>query len=203
MREGYSRKFLNAKGKIIGAPKGTNLELFSTNSCQACYRAALWDNTLRVNRVIFMKRPHLLISCAWLLHAAAWLLPVDKDGVKLPKGLPGWEAFRYASSAMWWPIEGKFDRYYAVLATGSAMTTLLFIFGSPWVVLRGSRSLWRVSTWAAATAIIVNAHWYVLYGSSRSNLRIGYFLWWLSFVVLATGLFDLVGSRRADESKES
>ena len=132
-----------------------------------------------------MKRPQLLISCAWLLHAAAWLLPVDKYGVKLPKGLPGWEAFRFASSAVW-PIEGsKFDAwYYAVPATVSAVTTLLFIFGSPWVVLRGSLSLWRASAWAAATAFIVNAHWYVLYGSDRSELRIGYFLWWLSFVLL-------------------
>ena len=151
-----------------------------------------------------MKRPHLLISCAWLLHAAAWLLPVVKGGAKLPERLPGWEAFRYASSAVW-PIEGeKFDtRYYAVLATVSSVTTLLFIFGSPWAVLRGSLSLWRATAWAAATAFVVNAHWYVLYGSDRSDLRIGYFLWWLSFVLLALGLFDLAGSHRADESKES
>jgi len=151
-----------------------------------------------------MKRPHLLISCAWLLHAAAWLLPVVKGGAKLPERLPGWEAFRYASSAVW-PIEGEnFDTwYYAVLATVSSVTTLLFIFGSPWAVLRGSLSLWRATAWAAATAFVVNAHWYVLYGSDRSDLRIGYFLWWLSFVLLALGLFDLAGSHRADESKES
>ena len=45
-------------------------------------------------------------------------------------------------------------------------------------------------------------HWYVLYGPDRSDLRIGYFLWWLSFAVLAVGLFDLAGLDRADESKE-
>jgi hypothetical protein len=158
----------------------------------------------RTKRQVFMTRPHLLISCAWLLHSAAWLLPVDKDGVKLPKGLPGWQAFRYAASAVW-PIEGvNFETwYYAVLATASAVTTVLFLFGSPWVVWRGSRSRWRASAWAAATSFIVNAHWYVLYGSDRSDLRIGYFLWWLSFALLAIGLFDLVGSHRADESKES
>ena len=141
-----------------------------------------------------MKRPHLLISGAWLLHAAAWLLPVEKNGVRLPKGLPGWEAFRYAFSAVW-PIDDvHFEAwYYAVLATVSALTTLLFIFGSPWVVLRGSRSLLRASAWAAATAFINNAFWYVLSGSDRLDLRIGYFLWWLSFVLLAIGLFDLAG----------
>jgi hypothetical protein len=82
---------------------------------------------------------------------------------------------------------------YAVLATVSAASTLLFIFGSPLIVLRGSRSLWRASAWVAATAFVVNAHWYVLYGPDRSDLRIGYFLWWLSFAVPAVGLFDLAG----------
>jgi hypothetical protein len=150
-----------------------------------------------------MKRLHLLISCAWVFHAAAWFLPVVSGGVTLPKGLPGWEAFRWAFSAVW-PFEGgQFDTwYYAALATLCAATTLLFIFGSPWVVWRGSRSLWRASAWAAATAFVVNAHWYVLYGSDRSDLRIGYFLWWLSFALLAIGLFGLLRSHRADESKE-
>jgi hypothetical protein len=151
-----------------------------------------------------VKRPRLLISSAWLLHAAAWFLPVVRGGVRLPKGLPGWEAFRRASSAVW-PFEGgKFDTwYYAAPATVSAATTLLFIFGSPWVVLRGLRSLWRASAWTAATGFVVNAHWYVLYGSDRSDLRIGYFLWWLSFALLATGLFDLAASHRGGESEES
>jgi hypothetical protein len=148
-----------------------------------------------------MKRPHLLISYAWLLHAAAWLLPVVKGGAKLPGGLPGWEAFRVASSPVWSMKDVKFDTWYdAVLATVSAMTTLLFVFGSPWIVLRGSRSLWRVSSWAAATAFVVNAHWYVLFGSDRSDLRIGYFVWWPSFILLAVGLFDLAGPRSTNES---
>jgi hypothetical protein len=123
---------------------------------------------------------------------AAWFLPVVKGGVRLPKGLPGWEAFRVASSAVW-PYERiKFDTWYeAVLATVSAVTTLIFIFGSPWVVLRGSRSLWRASAWGAAAAFMVNSHWYVLFGSDRSDLRIGYFLWWFCFILLAIGLFDL------------
>ena len=41
-------------------------------------------------------------------------------------------------------------------------------------------------------AFVVNTHWYVLYGgSAREDLRIGYFLWWLSFLLMALGLFDL------------
>src|ERR1700674_244125 len=120
-------------------------------------------------RGIFMKRPNLLISCAWLLHLAAWLLPVVKDGTKLPEGLPGWEAFRVALSPVLPMKDVQFETwYYALLATVSAVTTLLFVLGSPWIVLRGSRSLRRVSAWAAATAFVVNGHWYVLLGSDRS-----------------------------------
>lgn len=47
---------------------------------------------------------------------------------------------------------------------------------------------------AAAAAFVVNAHWYVLYGSDRSDLRNGYFLWWLSFALPAIGLFDSHGA---------
>lgn len=138
---------------------------------------------------MFLKRPHLLISCAWLLHASAWCLPVDTDGVTLPKGLPGWEAFRFASCAVLPCGAIKFSGYGVVFATISAVTTLLFILGSPWVVLRGSHSMWRASAWTAATAFIANAHWYV-FSWHRSDLRIGYFFWWFSFLLLAIGLFD-------------
>ena len=144
-----------------------------------------------------MRRTHLLIAGAGLLQAAAWFLPVAKEGVTLPQGLPGWQAFRVAACAVW-PYEGwRIDGWYnVVLSTVSAATTLLFIFGSVWVVLRGSSALRRASAWVAASAFILNAHWCVRFGSNRMDLRIGYFLWWLSFMLLALGLFGL--SRRAD-----
>ena len=150
----------------------------------------------------FLKRPHFLILCAWLLHAAAWLLPVRRYGVTLPEGLPGWEAFRFASCAVLPCGDLKISGYGAVFAPISAVTTLLFIFGSPWVVLRGSRSIWRASAWAAATAFIANAHW--LFGWPISpDLTIGYFLWWFSFLLLAIGLFDLVGRHDAGFKESS
>jgi len=139
-----------------------------------------------------MRKPYLLIIGAWLVHTVAWFLPVLKEGVTFPHGLLGWEAFRVAASAVW-PYENiEFEaRYYAVLATISAVTTPLFIFSSVWVVLRGTRALRHVSAWVATIAFIFNVHWYVLFGSDRKNLRIGYFLWWLSFLLVALGLFAL------------
>jgi hypothetical protein len=143
-------------------------------------------------------RRRLLIPSAWLIHAAAWLVPIEREGVRLPEGLPGWQAFRFATGA----YNGtSHDPWYsALLPTLSAVTTILFIFGSPWVALRGSRSTRRASAWAAAAAFIVNAQWY-LFWDPRSDLRTGYFLWWFSFVLLAAGLFELTGPHRADESE--
>ena len=143
-----------------------------------------------------MQRQQLLISAAWVAYVAAWFLPVVTEGVTLPDGLPGWQAFRVAASAVWPQPDVTIDQWYkAVLFTISAVTTLLFFPGSVWAVWRGPRALRRASAWVAACAFVVNAHWYVLYGgSARQDLRIGYFLWWLSFLLVTLGLFDL--SRR-------
>jgi len=91
----------------------------------------------------------------------------------LPDGLPGWQAFRVATCAV-------------------AVTTILFIPVSVWAVWSGSRAVYRAFARVATFAFVVDAHWYVLYGASaRQDLRIGYFLWWLSFLLVALGLFDL------------
>ena len=67
----------------------------------------------------------------------------------LPEGLLGWEAFRFAFSVVW-PYEGTNFENMVRRGAGNreAVTTLFFIFGSPWVVLHGSRSLRRASAWA-------------------------------------------------------
>jgi hypothetical protein len=139
-----------------------------------------------------VKRPLLLISLAWLMHLMAWFVPVVKDGATFPQGLPGWEAFRVAACSFW-PCNSApvFNWYFGALAAISALGTILFIVGSPYVVWRGTPSLQRVSAWAAALCFVVNIHSYVAFGNSRSDLRMGYFLWWFSFAVLAVGIFDL------------
>jgi hypothetical protein len=143
-----------------------------------------------------MRSHRLLIWAAWLVFTAAWFLPIAKEGVTLPQGLPGWQAFRVAASAVWPLADVTIDTWYkAVLFTISAITTLLFFPGSAWAVWSGSRTLRRAFAWAATSAFVVNAHWYVLYGgSAREDLRVGYFFWWFSFLLVALGLFDL--SRR-------
>jgi hypothetical protein len=133
-----------------------------------------------------------LIWAAWLVHLVAWFLPVVQEGVTFPHGLPGWQAFRVAACGVWPCRDISIDKWYqAVFFTISGVTTLLFIPGSVWAVWSGSRSLRRGSAWVAISAFVVNAHWYVLYGSDRDDLRIGYFLWCSSFLLMGLGLFDL------------
>jgi hypothetical protein len=154
-----------------------------------------------------LRRPYLVIASAWLLHAVSWSLPVVRLGgnhARLFGPAQGWFAFRVALSAVWPYEDMHFDAwYYAALSTLSAATTLLFIVGSPWVVWRGSRPVQNACAWAAAVAFVVNSDWYVLFGSDRKDLSIGYFLWWLSFSLLAIGLFGLSKHRKAFEDRQA
>jgi hypothetical protein len=136
-----------------------------------------------------MKKPSLLILAAWALHVAAWFLPTLKAQDVRP-AIPGWEATRLAACAIWPCGDIQFQTvHHAVLATMSVVTTLLFVLCSPWVVLRGSQSLRRWSAWVAAAAFVFNMHWIVIFGPQRSQLAVGYFVWLLSFLLLAVGLF--------------
>ena len=135
-----------------------------------------------------MRKANLLIWAAWILHVASWFLPVVKP-YDFHEALPGWQAFRFAACAIW-PCGAEFQTvYHAVLATVSTITALLFVLCSPWVVLRGSQSLRQWSAWVAAAAFVSNMHWIVTFGPQRSELAVGYFVWLLSFLLLAIGLF--------------
>src|ERR1700722_10105482 len=116
-----------------------------------------------------MKRAHLLILAAWLIHAAAWFLPVIDDGVRFPSGLPGWQAFRTAFSPVWPYADTHYSGIAAVAAALSAVTTIFFVLVSPWVLLRGSHSARRVSAWIAAASFVLDGHWYFFYGRSESG----------------------------------
>jgi hypothetical protein len=159
---------------------------------------------MRIGTLIGIKnrRPFLLILGAWLLNGAAWFLPVVKSvGGGEIDPITGWQAFVMASSSTW---NGDISSWFNLLATVSAVTAIFF-FALPWVVLRGSRSLQRASSWVAAVAFVFNAHWYIRLHPNGwiSDLGVGYFLWWWSFVPLAIGLFDLGGGKNSAEPTQS
>jgi len=133
--------------------------------------------------------PNRLILAAWIAYVTSWFLPAF-DVQEIGARVAGWKAFRLATCAIWPCKDVQFKTLgHAVLATLSAMTTLFFVLCSPWVVLRGSRVLRGWSAWIATGAFVFNTHWIIAFGPQRSELAVGYFLWLLSFLLLAIGLF--------------
>ena len=145
-----------------------------------------------------------MVASAWLIHALSWFIPVVKLGgahSDIFSPIRGWVAFRVALSPVL-PYGGMHTDawYYSALSVISAATTFLFIVGSPLVAWSGLQRFRRVSAWIATLAFTVNSHWYFLFGSDRKALSVGYFLWWLSFGLLATGLFGLSSDRNVDQT---
>ncbi len=128
-----------------------------------------------------MKRNDAL-AVGLLLFAIAWFLPVHKYGKALPEKLPGWEALLVALSPGWYK-EDLAHRYAAALLVVSALTNLMpVLLGIAW--RRRSERLIQLIGWACIISLGLNAQWFL---NDRSGLRIGYYLWWLSFGVLGLG----------------
>ena len=154
-----------------------------------------------------MRKPNLIILIAWTAYVLAWFLPVlrstDEHGL-----VRGWLATRLAACGVW-PCRGiEFEAlHHAVLATISVLTTVVFLLCSPLVVLRGSAKGVRFAAWAATAAFVFNTHWIIIFGPERSQLAIGHYLWWLSFLLLAIGLFVssrvVVGANEQLDAKAS
>jgi hypothetical protein len=130
------------------------------------------------------------LLAAAIANLAGWVLPViDK--------YRGWEAFRVALSPVWPYEQFKIPTTnLVVLSVASALTNLLF-----WVVaivlLRGpSLRSARISLWLAAAATLLDLHWQTTLRENAADLRPGYFIWVISFALLAlAAYFEVVGLR--------
>jgi hypothetical protein len=152
-----------------------------------------------------MTKRYLVISTAWLLHAASWFLPAIKGflGGRLDHGIPGWQVFLAQTCALRPCGTASADSWYGTaISAAGVVTTALFVLASPWIVWRASRKLRRAAAFVAGVAFVVNSQWYVFYVPVRSDLGIGYFLWCSSFGLLAIGLFFLARSNNELESTQ-
>lgn len=141
-----------------------------------------------------MKSSKLLITIGYLMYSISYFVQVHVDGHTIADGtLPGLEAILIALAPM-------FERGYDVSLLGvisvlSALTNFLVI-SSPFVFLRGSARLSQGLGLALLLATAINSFWCVLY--QVTDLRIGYFLWSLSFLMLAIGFLLQGRSPRTD-----
>jgi hypothetical protein len=124
-------------------------------------------------------RRKLTLAVGFLLFAVAWLLPVHEYGKALPETLPGWEAFLIALSPGW-DAAYPAHCYAAVMSVASALTNLLVVI-LVFTWRRGNEYLLQLVGRACIISLGLNAQWFL---NHRSGLRIGYYLWWLSFGVL-------------------
>ncbi len=126
------------------------------------------SGTLR--RVHSMRRPYLLISGAWLIHAVSWFLPAVRG---VDTNLAGWQAFLLTVWAILLPDRARSFQmsFQVLLQVLSALSTVLFVLVSPWIVGAGSRRWLYASAWVAVAAFIVNVQWYVDFSIGQAERR--------------------------------
>ena len=130
-----------------------------------------------------MKRATLLLSASIAVYVVAWLLPVAEGGTTLGEGgLPGWEALVIALSPLW--DSGARDSWWgATLPVLSGLTNGWFLF-SVAALSRRRVAPQRVLLWGSILAVLLNAYWFMAFDDA-SDLRVGYYMWLASFVLLA------------------
>ncbi len=123
-----------------------------------------------------------------LLYVIAWFLPVAKDGATLADGeVPGWQAFRVALAPLI-PYEGfaeDTDMFHNVVSVASALTNFLMLFCLYWLAGPATTPRVRQIRWVIVAAALIDAYWFRM----ASDLYLGYYCWFGSFVVLAVVAF--------------
>ena len=120
-------------------------------------------------------RPLIILTA--IMFTISWFMPVLE-------GYSGWMAFRVALSSIW-PYDGPSSGGWWPLHVPSALTNGWFVISLAVLILSQHRFI-LVILWGLVLATLVNTLWFVLDGD-RSDLRVGYYLWLASFLVLTTG----------------
>ena len=136
---------------------------------------------------------------AVVLYLVSWFLPVIKDGERLGNGLPGWEALTVVMSPLWDPESIRHNPWSSLLSVVSGFTNV-FMLVALFRQLRHRDPSPRSWPWLAWIAVAINASWIVMDFGDRA-LRIGYYLWFLSFVFLAVSYFSDGARRESSEAQ--
>lgn len=122
------------------------------------------------------------LLAAVIANVLGWLLPAFSDE-------RGWAAFVFALSPLWdyrhFQNEGLGLLAFIVL---SALTNVLFVVLAAALALGASRRA-KAVLYAAAAATLLNLYWQILLEDDRGRLQSGYFVWVVSFALLALAAF--------------
>ncbi len=143
--------------------------------------------SLRVTRTV------VVLILAVIANALGWVLPVVDD-------YRGWNAFRVGLSPIW-PYEPfHIEAWHLILlSVSSALTNGVFVIVAA-LLLKGGVSA-RALLWVAAAATLLNLHWVITMEDSRDDLTIGYFIWVVSFALLALAAYLQLPSRRPVQAR--
>jgi hypothetical protein len=126
-------------------------------------------------------RARVVLLLAFVANVLGWVLPVIED-------FRGYHAFRVAMSPIWPYEEFRIDEVWlTVLSVSSALTNGLFVVVAA-LLLAGKASA-RVLLWVAAAATLLNLHWVITLDNDREDLELGYFIWVVSFALLALAAY--------------
>lgn len=124
------------------------------------------------------RRRIVLLAVAASAFILGWVLPVAGE-------YRGWQAFRVALTPFW-PYENfKIDGWHnAILTPASGFTNVLFVLAfadiTMWHKVRR-----RTIAWLLVAVTALNLYWLVLAGEAISDIAIGYYVWLVSFPLLA------------------
>ena len=135
-------------------------------------------------------KPHHLLLAGGVLYLIAWFVPVHVALDHLPEAVPGAEAVRHALAPIW-PVEGldfEEEDLLALLFVVSAASNLL-VLGLALALGSKSWDAIAVAGWACLAAALINTHWLLGLDDALdpADLRLGYYLWWLSFGLAGMG----------------
>lgn len=120
-----------------------------------------------------------MVWIAGLIYAVAWFCPVIEGDKTLADGvLPGWRAFVVALSPLWEERDGS--ALQETLFVCSGITNIAFVLGFGLLLRRPAGSKQPLA-WLLLISAAVDSHWIFETGD---ELRVGYWMWLGSFVLL-------------------
>ena len=158
-------------------------------------RDVVENSSVRATSERAASRARVALLSAIVAHVLGWALPVMDD-------YRGVHAFRVALSPLW-PYERSNIQFHipagrlVYLSVASALTNVAFAAVAI-AALAGAmrtRSTQLAAVWFIGAATVLDLHWPISMGNSAAGLRLGYYVWVGSFVLLLLAVHPALATR--------